>query len=502
MPKNKPFERKRLSLRANYIFNFISQILTLIVPIITTPYLSRIFHESGNGQIAFANTIVSYFITFANLGYSIYGQREIAKHQDDAEECSHIFWEIMALRLILTIASVVILLGLVLGNIFDIKYKSLILIYGIQVLAVPFDIQFLYQGEEDFKSIAIRTIILRVLTIISVFVFVKSENDIWLYALLYSCSVFISDLIMWPSIRRFLHFVPLTSLHLKRHLLPALIIFLPTLAVSVYGSLDKLMIGYLAPNPDYDNGCYDQAMKINQTILVFVTVIDSVMIARNSADFGKEDIDSLKKHISQALNYVWFIGIPLIVGMCILANNLCSWFLGNGYEEVPLLLCIMSVRFIVSGLNVVFGNELFVVIGKEKYTTVGYIVTGIINLILNFVFIPRYGAVGGAITTAVAEGSCALVLAIIALKEKYVTIKQLLFPSFKPTISAGIMFIPIYFMEKNLPYAIWSFLVITLVGFATYLLCLFIMQDNFVIYLMKSSFQWLAKRRKSNQTNC
>lgn len=494
METNQTTARRKLSLRANYAFNFISQILTLILPIITTPYLSRIFHEAGNGQIAFTNTLVSYFITFANLGYSIYGQREIAKHQDDREECSRIFWEIFILRTVLTILSAGVLIGLTLGNVFDEKYKKLIFIFGIQVLAVPFDIQYLYQGEEDFRSIAIRTIVLRTLTIIFVFVFVKTENDVWLYALLYSFSVLGADLIMWPSLRRFIHFVPLKEMHLKRHLLPALIIFLPTLAVTVYGSLDKLMIGYLSENPDYDNGCYEQAMKINQTILVLITVIDSVMIARNSTDYGKGAVDSLKKHLKQALNYVWLVGLPLIVGMCVLAKNMCSWFLGDGYAEVPTLLCIMSVRFLVSGWNVVFGNELFIVIGKEKYTTIGYVVTGLINLALNFIFIPRFGAVGGAITTAIAEGVCAFILVGIALKEKYIAFKDWLISGIKPLISAGVMFVPIFFMDRYLPYAVWSFLVIVLVGVITYLVMLFILRDEFFVYLLRSIFQWIKNK--------
>lgn len=489
-----PKKQTQKSLRINYIFNFISQILTLVIPLITTPYLSRIFHEAGNGQLAFANNIVSYFTTLANLGYSIYGQREIAKHQDNKEEKSKIFWEIIIIRGLLSFLSISILLSLSLGNVFADKYKDLILLFSIQVIAVPFDIQFLYQGEEDFKSIAIRTLILRVLTLIFIFCFVKTEDDLWIYALCYSLSVILSNLIMWPPIKKYVGKIPLKELRLVRHFLPAFIIFLPTLAASIYGSLDKIMIGYLATNPDYENGCYEQSLKINQTVLVLVTVIDSVMIARNSHDFGVGDIDSLKKHLGFSINYVWMIGLPLIVGMCVLSNNLCSWFLGDGYQEAPMLLCIMSVRFIVSGFIVVFGNELFVVIGKEKYTTIAYAITGVVNLCLNFFFIPKYGATGAAITTAIAEFVASAILIIIALKKKYITIKSFFSVALKPLIAALIMFVPIYFANKYLSYSIWTFLLITLIGLLTYSVSLLLLKDKFFISAIQGTLNLIKSK--------
>lgn len=467
------------SLKKNYIYNFISQVLTLIIPLITIPYLSRVFHEVGNGQIAFANNIITYFTMIANLGYSVYGQREIAKHRDDKYERSKTFWEIIIIRVVLSIGSFFLLIFTTLCGIYGQSYTLLILIFSIQVIAVAFDVNFFYQGEEDFKSIAIRTIILRSLCLLLIFVFVKKETDIWLYALIYSSSVLFANLIMWPKLAKMIRKVPFSALEFKKHFLPALIIFLPTLATTIYGSLDKLMIGYLATNPDYQNGCYNQALKLNQTILILITVIDSVMVARNSHDYAVGEYEKMKKHIYFSCDYVLHLGIPLIVGMCVLSKNLSSWFLGDGFKEVPILLNIMSVRFIASGLACVFGNQLFIAIGKEKYTTIAHITTAISNLILNLIFIPWLGAIGGSITTALAETVDFLVLLIIAVRGKYIFGKYLVKSSFKPIIAAGVMFAVIKPLEVLFPYSILSFCFIAGIGVLVYGFVLIIIKDHF-----------------------
>ena len=470
------------SLKKNYIFNFINQVLTLIIPLITTPYLSRVFHEAGNGQIAFANNIITYFTMIANLGYSVYGQREIAKFQDDDYKRSKIFWEIIIIRIILSVFSFCLLMMTTFSGLYGQSYTKLIMIFSIQVIAIAFDVNFYYQGEEDFRSVAIRTIILRSLCLIFIFTFVKREDQMWLYALIYSSSVLFANIIMWPKLVKLVKKVPFKNLEFRKHFMPALIIFLPTLATTIYGSLDKLMIGYLATNPDYQNGCYNQALKLNQTILILITVIDSIMVARNSHDYVVKKKKKMERHIYFSCDYVLHLGIPLIVGMIVLSKNLSSWFLGDGFIEVPTLLDIMSVRFIVSGLACVFGNQLFIAIGKEKYTTIAHITTALSNLVLNFVFIPWLGAIGGSITTALAETIDCVVLTVIAIHGKYVSANILLKSIPKPLIASFAMFAAIKPLEAMFPYSIISFCFVVLIGALVYFIVLIVLRDSFVQY--------------------
>ena len=163
---------------------------------------------------------------------------------------------------------------------------------------------------------------------------------------------------MWPYIFNKTQRISIHDLHIWHHFVPALLIFLPTLAVTIYSVLDKTMIGVLSKNPDYDNGCYEKAYQLNSVILLLVTVISPVMIPRNAHDYAVGDMKSLEQHLDFSINYTWLIGTPLIVGVSVLCYSLSSWFLGPGYDEVPLLLQIMSVRFVFSGISVAFGDQL------------------------------------------------------------------------------------------------------------------------------------------------
>ena len=174
---------KKQGLKANFIYNFIGQILVLIVPLITAPYVARVLHEVGNGQYSYASSIITYFTLFANMGFDIYGQRQIARYQDDKYNKSRVFWELFILKTITTAISLIVLYSIAYTVGFGENYNYLILILSIQVIAIPFDIQFLFRGDEDFRAIAIRTILMRLVSLICIFVFVKDEGDLFFYTL-------------------------------------------------------------------------------------------------------------------------------------------------------------------------------------------------------------------------------------------------------------------------------------------------------------------------------
>lgn len=506
LPNNTESPAKTLppkgSLKVNFVFNLLSQVVTLFLPLITAPYIARVLHEEGVGQFSYATSIITYFTLFANLGFDIYGQRQIARFQDDIEKKSKIFWEIFIVRTIFTAVSLVVLFSVLFSVGFGEKYNTLILISSLSVIGIPFDIQFLFRGEEDFKTLAIRTILVKVILIACIFIFVKDESDVWVYVL---CSIGItvlSNLMLWPSIYNRIKRVRIKNLSIKEHLLPSLVIFLPTLATTVYSVFDKTMIGLLAKNPDYENGCYEQAYKINSIALIPVVVISSMMTSRNAYDFEKKDVDSLKRHLYFASSYVWMVGIPLIVGFSVLSGNLSSWFLGDGYAEVPVLLQIMSVRFVLSGFGEIFGSQLFIAIGKEKYCTIASTSAALINIVLNFFLIKIMGAMGAAIATAVCEFSVTFLLAVFARKGRYISFRRVLLLSWKNIIASGVMFVPIFFMQKYMGNGIWQFFVIMLTGIIVYIAALLILRDKFFIGNAKSVFNSIKQKlyRKKDKT--
>lgn len=480
-------------LKANFIFNFVSQILTLIVPLITTPYLWKTLGAEGNGQYSFSGSIITYFTLFATMGFDLYGQKQIATCREDKEKKSAIFWELFLLKSIFTAISMGVLLGVLYGIGFGEKYDVLILTLSIQVVAVPFDIQFFFRGDEDFLSIAIRSIFMKIIGMICIFVFVKRSDQVWVYTLCLSLSIIASNLIMWPSAIRRIAFVSPKKLSLFRHIVPSLLIFLPTLTVTVFSVFDKTMIGLLAKDPDVQNGYYEKAYQINSIALLLVTIISLVMMSRNAYDYSEGHYERVQEHLYAASRYVWMMGLPLIAGFAVLSHNLCAWFFRTEYEGIPILLIIMSVRFIVSGFTEVLSNQLFIAIGKNQYPLIATSCAAVINVTLNFFLIPIYGAVGAAIATAVCEVVNTTVHFIIAVRKKYLSFRKVLFASWKYILAAGVMFVPIFFMQRAMGETVWTFLLITVTGVAVYALSLAVLRDEFFLKYVKVALQTVMR---------
>ena len=166
---------KKKSLKSNFIFNFISQILVLIIPLATSPYLARVLGVEISGQISFSTSIITYFTLASNFGFTTYGQREIARFQNDKEKRSQVFWEIFTIRLIFTLVSLLVLFSIIYFNVFDERYKTFLLIQTITVLACSVDLTFYYQGMEEFKLMAIRTVVVKLIGLVLIFSFVKTN---------------------------------------------------------------------------------------------------------------------------------------------------------------------------------------------------------------------------------------------------------------------------------------------------------------------------------------
>lgn len=492
--ENKESETKKPSLVSNFLFNFISQILVLIIPLITAPYIARVFGADVNGRISFSTSIITYFTLAANFGFTTYGQREIAKSQNDPHQRSVVYWEIVFLRTLFTLVSAGMLVILAFAGAFEEKYKTFILIQTITVAACLLDPTFFYQGMEDFKAIAIRTVAIRAVCLILIFTLVHTADDAWIYVLFNAAATFLSYVLMWPGVIKKTERIKLKELHIWRHFIPAFLIFLPNLAVTIYSVLDKTMIGLLATNQDYENGCYEQAYKLNSIMLLIVTVMSSAMIPRNAHDYAVGDMDSLKRHLNFSANYVWLTGVPLIVGCAVMANSLSSWFLGDGYDEVPLLLQIMSVRFIASGMTVIFIDQLFIAIGKEKYATIAFSIGALVNFVLNIFFIQLWGAPGAAITTALTEVLVCLITGIIAFKKGFFNAKDFFLPCIKKLIASAAMFAAIFFLNRIFSYTVWNFIWIVLVGCLIYVAMLVLLRDAFFLDIIHRCLAFLKRR--------
>ncbi len=478
---NKTGITKRPSLFLNYIYNLSSQLLNILFPIITAPYLARVLHEEGNGQIAFVNSVVAYFVSFTTFGFAIYGQREVARYKDDAEKRSRIFFEILILKVLFCTVSVSALFLLIHSPYIMPGYKSLMSICSIQVVSVVFDIRFFFWGIEDFREVAIRTIIMRLLGIVCMFIFVKEQNDVWKYLLYISLIGVLANVIMWPKALRLVKPAETDIRSLKAYIRPLFFIYLPVLAETVFSALDSTMIGYLADNREYENGCYGSAIKIVNVVSVIMMADGLVFASRNASDYTKGHDDSLREHLRIAFRYVWMIGFPIIAGILVLSDQISLCVFGQGYEKVPLLLRLFTVRVLTHGIMNVIVNQYLLPTGREKICTALNFSAIAANIILNRILIPENGCIGAAIASIISEALLTLAFFAYFAHEKKYWNKAVFLQSYKYIIASLIMCIPVITLKQALS-SKWYYLgMIISIGALVYGLSLLALKDEMIL---------------------
>lgn len=421
------------SLKKNYTLNVIYQILTIIMPFITTPYISRVLHADGIGAYSYTISTVTYIGLFASMGMSTYGQLEVAKYREDKVQCSKLFWGIFFAKLMTTFAAIVVyyVLTPILGMYIDL-YK-LMLIYFIAQLI---DFTWFFQGFEEFGFIVGRNIIIKILGTLCIFLFVKKEDDILLYTVIIQGTSLLGNLLICTHLYRYLVAVPIKEIKIFVHWKESIIYFIPTIATSVYTLLDKSMIGWFTKSA-FENGYYEQAHKIEQIVVVVVTSLNVVTLPRVVYLFNQGLIEEVKQIISKTVKFVLCISFPMCVGLIAVSENLVPVFLGEGFEPCILLVKIFSLLIIIVGLSNLVSGQCLTATGKQKKANISVIVGAVINFCMNMLLIPCYGAVGAAIATVSAE--IIILILFLVFSKKYISMLVIMKCSVKYAICSLIM---------------------------------------------------------------
>ena len=273
---------KKKSITKNYIYNLSYQILIIFLPLITTPYVSRVLGAENVGIYGYTLSIVTYFVLFGALGISMYAQREIAYVQSDIKERSKIFFEIIIFRFITMFVSIFLYyIFFVNGN----NYQNYYFILIMELVSTCFDISWFFQGLEEFKKTVIRNIIVKLISFICILVFVKTKNDLSIYILIYVLSNFIGNMSLWMYLPKYIEKIKINELNIFKHLKPTLWLFIPQIAMQIYTVLDKTMIGTIIEDKS-EVGYYEQAQKIVKLCLTLVTSLGIVMVPRMANTFA------------------------------------------------------------------------------------------------------------------------------------------------------------------------------------------------------------------------
>lgn len=469
----------------NYLYNASYQLLLIILPIITTPYVSRVLGADGVGTYSYTNSITQYFILFGCIGLNLYGQREIAYYQNDVRKRNRTFFELFFLRAItISISLIIFYLTMVQFS----KYSSIFLIQTLDIIASIFDISWFFQGIEDFKRTVLRNFLVRLLCVTLIFIFVKSPADLPLYVLCYSGTLFLGNISLWLYMPKYVNKNDINGLNIKKHIRPAVMLFLPQIATSLYTYLDKTMIGYITDNTA-EVAYYEQSQTIVKTVMTVITSLGTAMMPRIANLFKTNQYEEIKKYMNASIKFVLLLAIPFTFGIMGIAKGFVPWFFGEGYEKVVPNMMVIAPVIIFIGMSTITGTQYLLPLGRQKEYTLSVIAGAMINFILNIIFISIFGSVGAAIGTLIAEFAVMGVQLYFIRKE--FSLLGIFKQAIKYTLFGLIMFIVVILLSNILSVSIVSTFVEIFVGAIVYGLLLLISKDS-IFDILKAK---IAERR-------
>lgn len=407
------------SVKFNLLMNVILKMSAYIFPFITLPYVTRTLGTLNNGKISFAASVITYFSMFAQLGIPTYGIRECAKCRDDKNKLTQTVQELLVINGgSVTISYVALIICLFFIDKFQ-NSSLLILINSLTIILNMFGMEWLYQAIEQYKYITIRNITFKIISIVLLFLMVHCQEDYIIYS---SISVFSSSgssiLNLWNSRKVLEKKTYFGQYNFKRHLKPIITFFALSIAVSIYTSMDTVMLGFISGEEEV--AYYALATKIKMVLASSVAALGPVLLPRISYCISRNRIDEFRSYINKSLHFVNLIAIPIVIYFFIMAPAVID-ILG-GVEYMPAVKCMRIITFAVLPLGV--GNiacqQILAPMGKEKLTMYSTMCGALINFVANFCLISRFGAVGAAVATVCAEA----IIAYIQIKMVWIYISD------------------------------------------------------------------------------
>lgn len=466
---------KNESIKSNLIYNTLYQVLIMIVPLITTPYVSRTLGAEKIGQFSFSSAMVTYFIVFAVFGSTTFGQRNIAFYRDDKRELSDAFWSVFAFRMI---TCLIALCGYLVYLFFSDNWNLVSLLFSINIVNIVADITWLFQGLELFKKIVFRNLIIRILSTLAIFSFVKSQNDLWLYTIIINGSALLGNISLWTIVKDKIE-KPRTIRPFK-DIKGMFLIFLPTIATQIYTVLDKSMIGFITES-NYANGCYEQAEKIARMALTIVTSIGVVVLPRIANLYFKNKIDLVRNYIYRSIRFTWMLALPIVFGLFSISSLLIPVFLGPGYSDAIILLKIFSFLVLFVSFSYVVGISYLIPTKQQNIYTVAVTVAAGVNVCMNLFLIPRFGAVGAAVSSVAAEFIGCSIQILYCINTRQFEFRKLVGPSWKYLISGSCMALLVKNIKLLVPQSFFGLIVVIMCASMTYFICLLVLKDDFLL---------------------
>lgn len=453
------------SIKKNFLYNSAYQILVMFIPLLTTPYISRVLGAEGIGVYSYAFSVASYYVLFIMLGLNNYGNRTIAQSRDDDKVLSKQFWSIYALQFFLGIVVNVIYFFycIILA-----ENKNIALSMWLYVISASFDVNWFFFGMEMFKKTVIRNAVIKIVTTSSIFLLVKGKNDILMYCLIMTVGMFLSQIVLWPYVLKNVKFYRPSIEEIKIHIKPNLFLFLTVIAVSLFKIMDKIMLGIMTNKEQV--GFYESSEKIISIPTALITSLGTVMLPRMSNLVSNKNIQS-NEIISKSIAFAMLLSSSMCFGIMGVSKEFVPIFYGKGYETCIYLFLILLPTCLFMAFANVIRTQYLLPHKKDSAYVISAFLGAIVNVVVNVILIPQYGSIGAAIGTICAEVAVCIYQSYTIRKEQ--PIKVYLKASIPFIMSGILMFLiifNIYFVRLPL---IINLIIKIIIGVVIYFVTLF-----------------------------
>lgn len=477
---------KNKSLLKNFIYKITLNIFNIVLPLLTIPYVYRLFNPSILGEIEFTQSLMNYFLIFAGFGVYNYGLREISQIRDDKIKREKLFSELFLISLLSSIIVFIIYIGYIFFKFNNsVLLRNFLLINAISIFSCIFYIEWINEAFENYNFITKKTIFIKIVSVICIFLLLKKNTDFYKYLLIVNGAGFFNNIFSFFYIRKNIK-IDFNNLALKKYLLPLLTIILINNINILYTNLDKITLGfYTTPS---EVAYYGMGQKVMTIILMIVMTIISVSIPRLSYYLG-ENKDEYIKLLNKILKYIACLIFPMAFGIYALKEEIAIFFGGSEYIAARLVVGMFGIRMIVMTYESILSNQVIFLYKKEKVIVFILGICALVNILLKYILIKKYFRLeytptSAVLTTTLAE--CLIIFFNLCYIKKYLKIKIKIFS--KNTIiyvGVSLLFIPIarFIKTFELNYIQTSLIVIVLCSL-TYLLMLIIIKDECVIEVL------------------
>lgn len=467
-----------MSVKSNYIYNTINRILRIIIAIITTPYVTRILGSDGIGIYSYTYTIASYFVLFIMMGLDNYGNREIARSKKKADSLNNTFSEIYSMQILFGICVSIVFWGFSFANTGE--YRLYLRLQSIYVVSSLIDVNWALSGLEEFRFTSIRNIIFNSLGLILTFILIRDHNSLVTYTLLLLSLSIVTNLTGFIYISKRVRIRLCSFSRFKKHIIPNLILFIPIIAVSLYKMMDKIMMGMMAEINQV--GFYESAEKVIQIPTLLISSLGTVMLPRMTSLYSSGKSDDASGYMKKSIDAAMLISTSLCFGIMGISKEFVPFFYGQGFDLCSTLYLILLPCCVFLAFSNVIRTQFLIPKAKDIIYITAVISGAIINLIVNALLIPQYGAIGAAIGTFIAEITVCTTQTIAVRKD--LPIKNYILRSVPFAILGLTMFFIIYFIRLDIPIFLQIIVKVILGGI------IYIVGLLFILRIMKETYKY------------